>query len=76
LVAFQLSGQPLGWGEGSISIKTEGNNAQIGFEWLFFELKCDSARNQALIRPSLIYLKEQHPTPTGNSMALLQKVLL
>ena len=33
--------------------KTEGDNAQIAFEWLFFELKSDSAINQALIRPSL-----------------------
>ncbi|WP_199455803.1 MULTISPECIES: hypothetical protein, partial [unclassified Marinobacter] len=35
------------------SNKTEGDNAKIALEWLFFELKSDSAINQALIRPSL-----------------------
>ena len=37
------------------SNKTEGDNAKIALEWLFFELKSDSAINQALIRPSLAF---------------------
>ena len=37
------------------SNKTEGDNPKIALEWLFFELKSDSAINQALIRPSLAF---------------------
>ncbi|WP_303291927.1 hypothetical protein, partial [Marinobacter sp. SS5-14b] len=40
------------------SNKTEGDNAKIALEWLFFELKSDSAINQALIRPSLEKLQD------------------
>ncbi len=40
-------------GNGQKTNKKGKNYAEIEFERLFFELKSDSATNQALIRPSL-----------------------
>ncbi|MEC9386427.1 MAG: hypothetical protein VX393_08640, partial [Pseudomonadota bacterium] len=59
------------------SNKTEGDNAKIALEWLFFELKSDSAINQALIRPSLILLipgRTVAATPNSGSYAALRYI--